>query len=197
MANLDGIIPALPSGGTFSDRQSTKNGKDYNVFAFDPNQANQAIFNQTGQPGMYNTPGFLYGYGDPNDPAAAKGYQFSQKYDPFMLPDKITPSQYTMTPGQSVGAAQFQMGGQIATAGSGNQSSPFTQSAPSIASTTEQAAAPTGFYFGNKFVPGSTGSNTSGQSSPFYQQQPTYNANQNLGIAQPWDPKQAALIQSR
>lgn len=208
MADLAGIIPALPSGGQMSQRQQYgANGQaGYNIIPFDPNAANQGIYNQTGQVGRYNAPGYLYGYGDiANDPKAQAALQFSNKLTPYVAGGKIIPSQYTMTAAQSVGPAQFQMGNQTATAGSGNQSSPFTATAATPAQQAPDPSANQPFLFGYNGsagkVQGTFGNTQAGQSSPFYQSQTpgpfAMGSPPNLGKVQPLTPQQQALIQSR
>lgn len=204
MADLSGIIPALPNGGSNSQRlQYGSNGQSgYNIIPFNPSTVNQDIYNQTGQLGRYNTPGYLYGYGDLNDPSVDASLQFSRNITPFVAGGKIIPSQYTQTVAQSVGPAQFQMGNQVATQGQPTQDN-FTQGPAGPSSMTPGPSNNQTFMFGNNGSAGSisgTMENTApGQSSPFYQSQPSSMgvSNSNLGTFSSITPQIQALIQSR
>ncbi len=212
MANLDGIIPPLPSGGQMSTRQqygpNGSNNPNYYETAFTQAIADQANAAATkagynGSP-LYKAGGYAYGYGDPTTGQASM--QFSNNLTPFVAGGKIIPSQYTMTAAQSVGPAQFMMNGSTATAGGPStlqSSSPFTQTAEMPA---QQQAGPSSnqpFLFGYNGSRGSTGGNfgstQQGQSTPFYQSQPSSMTatNPNLGTFQPLTPQQQALIQAR
>jgi len=201
--NFGGI---LPSGGSFSDTQVIKDGQSgYNAFPIDPSY-------DAGRGG------YLTGFGDPSDPNSK--YTFTQFFG-NTLPDKIIPGQFTQTAAQSVGPAQFFVGGQAAVSGgpgTAQTSKPFSVSQPSAAPNTKAQAnaGPQGFYFGNNgsagFLPGTFGGGP-GQAAPFYQdpntplfKSTTTNPNPptaspsnsgNLGVFTPVDPKIRALFQSR
>ena len=185
MADLNGIIPPpLPQGGQWSNRQSN-------------NSAGQNVFS-IANPGQGG--GFFYGTGDPSKDTTP--YTWSSHLYDYMAPDKIIPSQYTMTPQQAVGQAQYFQGAGV------QAPKQFTTSQPSAAPTQIQEQGPAqGFIFGQqgtpnyKFMAGSLENNTPGQATKFFAQQPDTPNNQptqGLGVFTPWqDPRVSALINQR
>lgn len=207
IADLNGIIPALPSGGSYSQRQQygPNGSQNQNYYESEFGQAQADALNQAnalagGGNKAYKAGGYIYGYGDPNNPGNAST-NFSRDLTPFVAGGKIIPSQYTMTAAQSVGPAQFAVnGGGFMTQGQPTQDN-FTQGPALSSSTQAQAAAkPNGFYFGNNgsagFVGGGLGAS---QGDPFYQQEPSSinQSQQGLGTFSALTPQQQALIQSR
>lgn len=156
-----------------------------------------------GNPG-YKAGGYIYGYGDPSDPSNTST-NFSRNLTPFVAGGTIIPSQYTMTAAQSVGPAQFGINGGWTQQGIGTAqtSSPFTQTAAAPATQDPGPSATTPFLFGNNGslgqIQGTFGNNQAGQSTPFYQQQPASQIQDQtgLGTLSPLTPQQQALIQAR
>lgn len=211
MADLSGILPALPSGGSWSSKQwYGPNGSDnpnYYLEAFDQNLADQ--YNQAtalaGQGTPYKAGGYLYGYGNPSDPSKSTT-NFTDVLDPYFVGGKIIPSQYTMTAAQSVGPAQFQMGGQVTTPGLSTYqtSRPSTATAAVPPSQAQVQALNQPFLFGYNgskgVLNGTFSNNTPGNPTTFYQSQnpADYPSTPgSLGTFQSLTPQQQALIKSR
>lgn len=218
MANLDGIIPSLPSGGSYSQRlQYGPNGStnpNYYESYFDQTDANAANQNVLASftPGstgydyysnhpLYAAGGYIYGYADPNNPSNTT-QNFSPQYSAYLAGGKIIPSQYTMTAAQDVGAAQFGVNGNWYQAGQAPVDN-FTQGPAGPSSQTQGMPANSPFLLGNNGSLGSlqgTFSNTTpGQSSQFYSAEPSSltSNNPSLGTFQPMTAQQQALVNAR
>jgi hypothetical protein len=196
VADLNGIIPSLPSGGTYSQRQQygPNGSQNPNYFLAEFDQARADALNLDNAAAgngfsAYKPGGYIYGYADPTTGTAQTN--FSNKLTDFVAGGKIIPSQYTQTVGQSVGPAQFQIGNQVTTRGvsSAQSSSPFTASSTTAAGQTPGPSANNPFLFGFNgdagVLNGTFGNTTPGQATPFYQSGPMMT------------PQQQALIQSR
>lgn len=197
----------IPSGGQYSQRQTPGGVGGVNIYSdpigtnpwdqgfYDPNKGwlNASGGQQTTDPTKFNP--------------YTMGYVSGGKWNPYQkyLPDKIIPSQLTQTPEQTVGAAQFFMGGQSATQGQPQPQTPFqTSSATQSTQDVQNPNSFSGFMFGNNGsagkMAGQFGNTIAGQQTPFYQQQQsstTQSGNPLLGTLQPWSPNLSALRQSR
>lgn len=209
MANLDGIIPSLPAGGTMSQRlQYGPNGStnpNYYETYFSQDLANQAnqqdvAAGYTGKP-LYQPGGYIYGYGDPNNPSNTT-VNYTPEYSAYLAGGKIIPSQYTMTAADTVGAAQFGVNGNWYQAGQAPVDN-FTQGPAGPTSQTPGMSANSPFMLGNNgsggTLQGTFSNTTPGQSAQFYSDEPSSlnSTNPTTGTFQPMTPQQQALINSR